>query len=142
MVKGGARPLLRLGMARLNDPAPIDLGYWRLEMSTLDNNVEAIDILDNADYAKAADAAAELVLMVEKLDHELQSEVFARFAQMSGGMFGNLLMQVMGAHVLGDLHSIGLDNKTFWVECGGEMGPDWLHMLKHVAAFMSKVDEF
>ena len=40
------------------------------------------------------------------------------------------------------IEGMGFNNKAYWLAVAEYMGPDYIKSLRHVAAFMAKVDEF
>lgn len=40
------------------------------------------------------------------------------------------------------IEGMGFANKAYWLAVANHMGPDYIKSLRHVAAFMAKLDEF
>jgi hypothetical protein len=52
----------------------------------------------------------------------------------------NITAQLL-MNALPDL-TMNFANKAYWLDVANHMGPDFIKALRHVAAFMAKVDEF
>lgn len=71
-------------------------------------------------------------------NHEEVAELIDRESELKPEVLGQLLM-----NALRDPEDpMNRGDKLYWLAVAEHMGPDWLSRLRHVAAFMTKFEEF
>jgi hypothetical protein len=96
-----------------------------------------LDVADETDMANAAGLVSEFFKKLGELDQDAHSEVLTDIAFNNPKVFGQLLMHMFAGPGGSDVFDI--EEKVWWMQVADHIGPNRIHRLKMIAAFMDKI---
>lgn len=104
--------------------------------------LQSIEPLNN-DRFKAAELATDLVRYATEdiEDDELLSEILSPFKHFGTQVTGYFIMNLIASPAL-SCDGLTDEDKAFWCQVAGPMGPDWIAHMARVAAFMKVANSF
>jgi len=96
------------------------------------------DAASEGELASLAKLTGEILEWAAKGDTDTRAEAFVHARLTSPEACGQMLMEILSM----PLGTWGMEEKIFFTRVAAIIGPDYIHVMRGVAAFMARTDEF